>query len=224
MDDDFHGYCIDLFSGTNSFSAAFEKSRDWETFSVDLNPDGLDEIQPDLEADILRLDASDIPIPDGADAVVMLASPPCKAFSMAAAHHHMTEDVEPKTDFAKTSIKLIEKTISLADEIDPDFWFLENPMCGTRRVMRQKEWGLGEPTGTVTWCQYGANRMKKTDFWGEHPQSLTYRACKNGEDCHASAPRGSKTGTQGINSSVKRAAIPFGMSLAILEAVERDLP
>lgn len=214
-------YCLDLFSGTGGFSAAFEKSRDWEVFGVDLNPDDLDEIKPDMEADILDLSVSDLPNeyqnPD-----VVLASPPCKAFSMAAAHHHMSKDVEPKTDFGRTSIALIRRTIELAEELDPDYWFLENPMCGTRRVMRQKEWGLGEPTGTVTWCQYGANRMKKTDLWGEHPDSLVYRACKNGEDCHASAPRGSKTGTQGIDSSVKRAAIPFGLSLAILEAVDRD--
>lgn len=214
--------CIDLFSGTNSFSAAFEKSREWDVVTVDLNPDDLDEIQPDIQADVRDLSADDFDI-DGYENVVVLASPPCKAFSLAAAHHHMDENVEPKTDFGEMSIDLVEKTIDLCKSLSPDFWFLENPMGGMRRVMRQKDFGLGEPTGTITWCQYGANRMKKTDLWGDHPESLVYRCCSNGEDCHASAPRGSKTGTQGIDSSVKRAAIPFGVSLAILEAVEREL-
>lgn len=215
-------YCIDLFSGTGGFSAAFDKSRDWETFEVDLNPDGLDEIQPDLEVDVLDLSADDIPIPDDAGTVVVLASPPCKAFSMAAAHHHMDEDVQPKTDFAKTSLELVEKTLDLVGEIDPDFWFLENPRGGMRRVMREKSWGLGEPTGTVSWCQYGSNRQKMTDLWGRHPEHMVYRRCIRGESCHASAPRGSKTGTQGMNSSVRRAAIPYALSYAILDAVDRD--
>lgn len=215
------GYCIDLFSGTGSFSAAFDKSRDWETFEVDKNEDDLDAINPDMERDVLNLDAGDIPIPDDVDVVIVLASPPCKAFSLAAAHHHMTKDVTPKTDFGRESIKLVKHTLSLIDDIDPDYWFLENPRGGLRRVMRRKSWGAGEPTGTVSWCQYGYNRMKATDLWGYHPPMI-YRFCANGEDCHASASRGSRTGTQGIDSSVKRAAIPFGLSLSILDAVERD--
>lgn len=213
---------LDLFSGTNSFSAAFEKSRDWAVYSVDLNPDDLDEINPDLEADILDLDVADLP-EDFQSPDVVLASPPCKAFSLAAAHHHMTEDVEPKTDFGRESIQLVKTTIELIDELDPQFSFIENPRSGTRRVMRNKPWGLGEPTGTVSWCQYGYNRMKPTDLWGDHPDSLKYRFCGNGEDCHASATRGSQTGTQGMSSAVKRAAIPFGLSLSILESVERAM-
>lgn len=213
-------FCLDLFSGTNSFSRAFEQSRDWETYSIDLNPDDLDAIQPDMQADILTLDAGDIPLPDDLGLLVVLASPPCKAFSLAAAHHHMTEEVEPKTDFAERSLDMVEKTMRLVDELNPDYWFLENPRNGLRRVMNQKDWGEGEPTGTISWCQYGANRMKPTDLWGEHPP-MKYRFCKNGEDCHASAPRGSQTGTQGINCAVKRAAIPYGVSLSILDAVER---
>lgn len=214
-------YCLDLFSGTDSFSAAFEKSREWEVFSVDLNPKDLDEINPDLKIDIQMMNPGHLPdrfqSPD-----VVLASPPCKAFSLAAAHHHMDDDVQPKTDFARMSLRLVKRTIELCLELDPDYWFLENPRAGLRRVMREKFWGLGEPTGTISWCQYGANRMKPTDFWGEHPP-MKYRFCANGEDCHASAKRGSQTGTQGIRSDVKRAAIPYGVSLAILEAVERDM-
>jgi hypothetical protein len=211
---------LDLFGGTESMMQAFHKSRDWETFNVDLNPEDEDLIEPDLQADVAELSVSDLPHDDWD---VIWASPPCKAFSLAAAHHHMDDDVQPKTDFGRKSIELVRSTLELVDEIDPTFWFMENPRAGMRRVMREKEWGEGEPTGTVSLCQYGADRMKPTDLWGEHPDSMKYRFCANGEDCHESASRGSKTGTQGIELAIDRAQFPFGLSLAVLEAVEREL-
>jgi len=212
--------CIDLFSGTGGFSSAFEKSRDWDVISVD-NQDDHPDVNPTIVADVMDVDASTFPL-DEYKHLVMLASPPCKAFSMAAKHTHMDGNVEPLTDHAKESLELVEKTVDLSEELQPDYWFLENPRAGMRRVMREKSWGLGEPTGTMSWCQYGASRMKPTDLWGEHPE-MDYRFCANGEDCHTSAPRGSQTGTQGVHSSVRRAAIPYSISLSILEAVERAI-
>jgi hypothetical protein len=212
--------CIDLFSGTDGFSAAFIQSREWDVISVD-NRDDHDDINPIMLADVFDLTGDDFPT-DDYDVTVVLASPPCKAFSMAAAGHHMTKDVQPKTDFGQESLELIEHTIDLIRDIDPEYWFLENPRAGLRRVMRRASWGLGEPTGTVSWCQYGANRMKPTDLWGIHPP-MRYRFCANGEDCHVSAPRGAQTGTNGMATDVDRAAIPFGLSIAILDAVERAL-
>jgi hypothetical protein len=82
--------------------------------------------------------------------------------------------VSPLTDFGGESVAMVKKTISLIEDLQPDYWFLENPRAGLRRVMREKFWGLGEPTGTISWCQYGANRMKPTDLWGEHPE-MEYR-------------------------------------------------
>ena len=210
--------CLDLFSGTGSFSEAFKRSREWQVTEVDLNERDLDVISPDIQENILNLSAKNLP-----DADVVLASPPCKAFSLAAAHVHMTKDVKPKSEFGKESIKLVKKTIDLIDNIQPEFYFIENPRAGMRRLMRRKEWALGEPEGTVSWCQYGSNCMKPTDFWGRHPKSFKYRMCSNGESCHESASRGSRTGIQGIDTDVKRGAIPYALSLSILEAVERDI-
>jgi len=212
--------CIDLFSGTDGFSAAFIKSREWDVISVDKRNDH-DDINPTMLADVFDLTGDDFPT-DDYDVTVVIASPPCKAFSLAAHGHHMTKDVQPKSDFGQESLDLIKHTIDLIRDIGPDYWFLENPRAGLRRVMRRASWGLGEPTGTVSWCQYGANRMKPTDLWGVHPP-MRYRFCAKGEDCHASAPRGSNTGTVSAGTDVDRAAIPFGLSISILDAVERAL-
>lgn len=61
---------------------------------------------------------------------------------------------------------------------------------------------------TVTYCQYGDTRMKPTDIWTNHPNPQFKLPCKNGDDCHEKAPRGSHTGTQGLKNSKERAVIP----------------
>jgi len=212
--------CIDLFSGTDGFSAAFIQSREWDVISVD-NRNDHDDISPTMLADVFDLTGDDFPT-DDYDVTVVLASPPCKAFSLAAHGHHMDKNVQPTSDYGRESLELMEYTIDLIRDIDPEYWFLENPRAGMRRVMREKSWGLGEPTGTVSWCQYGANRMKPTDFWGEHPE-MEYRFCAKGEDCHVSAPRGSQTGTQSLSSNMESASIPYAISFSILEAVDREI-
>jgi len=212
--------CIDLFSGTDGFSAAFIKSRKWDVITVD-NRNDHDDIKPIMLADVFDLTSEDFPTASY-DVTVVLASPPCKAFSLAAHGHHMTKDVQPKTDFGQESLDLVKYTIDLIRDIDPDYWFLENPLAGLRRVMRRASWGLGEPTGTVSWCQYGSSSMKPTDLWGDHPP-MRYRFCGRKRDCHTSAPRGAQTGTNGMSSDVDRAAIPFGLSISILDATERSL-
>lgn len=64
------------------------------------------------------------------------------------------------------------------------------------------------PRYTVTYCQYGDNRMKPTDIWTNHPNPKFKPMCKNGAPCHESAPRGSKTGTQGLKCKIDRSRIP----------------
>lgn len=212
---------IDLFSGTGGFSAAFTQSRDWDVITVD-NAADRDEVNPTMEADVFDLTADDFPTDDYAF-VVVLAGPPCKAFSMAAAHHHLDADLTPTSDFGAMSLKLVKTTLDLINALDPDWWFVENPRAGMRRVMREASWGIGEPTGTVSYCQYGRCVMKPTDLWGEHPP-MVYRFCAKGEDCHTAAPRGSHKGVDGGSTSdLDRGRVPYGLSLSILEAVERAI-
>jgi hypothetical protein len=61
---------------------------------------------------------------------------------------------------------------------------------------------------TVTYCQYGDDRMKPTDIWTNNTKWSPRPMCKNGDSCHTAAPRGSKTGTQGRKGNYERSMIP----------------
>ncbi len=61
---------------------------------------------------------------------------------------------------------------------------------------------------TVTYCQYGHKYMKPTDIWTNHPNPRFKEPCSNGDDCHESAPRGSRQGTQGLKGNLERSIIP----------------
>jgi site-specific DNA-cytosine methylase len=72
-----------------------------------------------MVADVMKMDASAFPL-DEYDNLVVVASPPCKAFSLAAAHVHMDADVSPLTDYAGESLAMVKETISLVEELQPD--------------------------------------------------------------------------------------------------------
>ena len=69
-------------------------------------------------------------------------------------------------------------------------------------------WMQGLPRYTVTYCQYGEKRMKPTDIWTNHPNPMFKSPCKNGDTCHEAAPRGARTGTQGLKGTKERSVIP----------------
>jgi hypothetical protein len=50
--------------------------------------------------------------------------------------------------------------------------------------------------------------MKPTDIWTNHSNPKFKPMCKNGDKCHEAAPRGSKTGTQGLKNAIERGVIP----------------
>ena len=69
-------------------------------------------------------------------------------------------------------------------------------------------------------CKYGDDRMKPTDIWTNHPDPKFLPMCKNGDPCHVSAPRGSRTGTQGLKGSVERSKIPQKLCEHIVDICE----
>lgn len=62
--------------------------------------------------------------------------------------------------------------------------------------------------------------MKPTDIWTNHPEPNFKPPCKNGDPCHVSAPRGAKTGTQGIKGSRDRSVIPPQLCEHIVDICE----
>lgn len=71
---------------------------------------------------------------------------------------------------------------------------------------------------TVTYCQYGDKRMKPTDLWINF--NFDGKMCRNRDKCHVSAPRGSRTGTQGLKDAKDRAVIPPKLCEEIIKHCE----
>lgn len=216
---------LELFAGTRSIGKAFEK-RGHEVFSVDWDRN-FENI--DLYADVLILTAQEILEKFGKPDVIW-ASPDCTTFSVAAISHHRrrnphTGNLEPISDYAKFCDEVDKHVLNLIEELSPKFYFIENPRGG----MRKMEWMQSLPRYTVTYCQYETDkpvaerRMKPTDIWTNHPDPKFKPMCKNGDPCHASAPRGARTGTQGIKGSKDRSVIPEALCNHIVDICEEGV-
>jgi site-specific DNA-cytosine methylase len=207
---------LELFAGTKSIGKAFE-ANGHEVFSIEWDKD-FENI--DLYADINTVTAEEIIEKFGRPDVIW-ASPDCSTFSIAAISHHRrknpeTGTLDPVSDYAKFCDEVDKHVLELIRELKPKYWFIENPRGG----MRKMEWMQGLPRYTVTYCQYGDTRMKPTDIWTNHPNPQFKPMCKNGDKCHEPAPRGSKTGTQGLKGSKKRSVIPTALCEHIVSICE----
>lgn len=214
---------LELFAGTRSIGKAFEK-QGHEVYSIEWNKD-FDNI--DWYEDICKITAQDI-IDRFGHPDVIWASPDCATFSIAAISHHRrknpeTGNLDPISDYAKFCDKVDQHVLQLIEELQPKYWFIENPRGGLRKMT----WMQGLPRYTLTYCKYETDkpiserRMKPTDIWTNHPNPNFIPPCKNGDPCHAPAPRGSKTGTQGIKGSVDRSRIPDKLCEYIVELCEK---
>jgi hypothetical protein len=194
---------LELFAGTRSIGKAFEE-RGHEVFSIEWD---LQHKNIDLYADISTVTAKQIQERFG-EVDIIWASPDCTSYSIAGISHHRTKEddgnLAPKSEYAKFCDKVNIHVLSLIQELQPKYYFIENPRGGMRKMNFMK----GIPRYTVTYCQYGDMRMKPTDIWTNHQNPNFKPMCKNGMPCHESAPRGSRTGTQGVKGSVDRSRIP----------------
>ncbi len=209
---------LELFAGTRSVGKAFEK-RGHKVFSVEWNKD-FENI--DLYDDILNVTSKQILDRFGRPDVIW-ASPDCSTFSIAAISRHriknpVTESLDAVSDYAKFCDKVNRHVLQLISELEPKYFFIENPRGGLRKM----EYMQGLPRYTVTYCQYGDARMKPTDIWTNHPVPNFRPMCRNGDGCHTAAPRGSKTGTQGLKNSRERAKIPEQLCDQIAKICEVD--
>jgi hypothetical protein len=207
---------LDLFSGERGWSDPW-KAAGHVVFTVDFDP----RFAPDLVADIgdrRRVLASLPWRPD-----VILASPPCTAFTVMQIGRNWHHDGQPKTEKAAEALGLVWSTRTLITQLQPAYWIMENPVGKLRKLHPVADL----ERRTVTYCQFGEQRMKPTDLWSDRwPPSLVLPApCRAGDPCHVRAPRGSKTpgSTQGQGSSAERSKIPAALSLMVMEACERDL-
>ena len=205
---------LELFAGSRSIGKVAEE-RGHEVFSVDLKDfEGIN-----LAKDIEDLIPSDIPFkPD-----MIWASPPCTTYSMAAISHHRPLG-KNKSDFAFKSDNLVRNTLKIINYFDC-IYYIENP----RATLRKQSFMKGIPKTTIWYCKYGAITAKPTDIFtnniysifnslGWQPRSECFNGNKN---CHHEpAPRGSRTGVQGIKGNYNRSKIPYELCLEIIKSTE----
>lgn len=206
---------LELFAGSRSIGKE-AKIQGHEVFSIDIN----DFEKINLVKDIEFLTTSDIPfVPD-----VIWASPPCTTYSIAAISTHR-DNGKPKTDFAAKSDRLVLKVLELINHYNCKY-FIENP----RGYLRKMPFMQGIPKTTVWYCRYGDTSAKPTDIWSNHIRSIftpdgwsPRPICYNGNiHCHhESAPRGSRTGTQGKVGNYERSKIPAELCKEIIESIKQ---
>lgn len=208
---------IELFAGSRSVGKIAEQMG-WDVWSTDIEPfPGIDHV-----SDFLNVSYTDMPVWNGRK-IVVWASPPCTAFSIASVSHHWEKTpggaLVPKSEGARLGRELSMRTMNLCLRLQSLFgavFFIENP-----RGMMRKMWWMQQPhlvRKTVTYCQYGDSRMKPTDIWTNCQAWKPRPMCKNGMPCHESAPRGSKTGTQGLKNNFERSKIPPALCREVLES------
>jgi len=211
---------LDLWAGSRSATAAWA-SCDYEIVSVDNDPD----TNPTICKDILSVTVDELKerAPNGY--AFGWASPDCSIYSLMNMRWSRHWEVRgnwayPNTDQAIEANKRLVWTIhlleSLFDEGLLPYFVIENP----RAMMRKQQFLSRFQRDTVSYCQYGDDRMKPTDLFGRLPPSFFPLMCANNSpQCtHRRAPRGSGNGTQGMPRSEAQ-RIPFELSSAMMDAV-----
>ena len=212
---------LELFCGTKSVGKVFELAG-YEVVSLDYNP----KFKATHTEDILTWDYKQYS-PDYFD--VIWASPPCTYFSVASIGKHWNKDHTPKSKNALDGVKFVQSTLNIINyflDKNPNLkFFIENP----RGKLRKLDVVKGLERVTVWYCKYGDTRAKPTDVWSNHIYSIFNNAgwkpkneCFNGnKDCHhESAPRGSRTGTQGLRGNYNRSKIPQQLCEEILKSID----
>lgn len=199
---------LELFAGSRSIGKV-AKELGFQVFSSDIESfEGIDYVVDILDFDILKVPF----MPD-----IIWASPPCTGFSVSSIGYHWTGGKNayiPKTGTAKLGIEIVKRTLEIIEYFNPQYYFIENP----RGVLRKMDFMKDLKRYTVTYCQYGDDRMKPTDIWTNSDKWIPRPMCKNGDTCHELAPRGSRTGTQGKANAYERSKIPYELCLEILKA------
>lgn len=208
---------LELFAGTRSIGKAFERAGH-EVYSIEWDKNFED---IDWHEDIGKISAQDIIERFGRPDVIW-ASPDCTSYSLAAISHHRRKEEDgnlaPITEYAKFCDTVNAHVIDLIKELNPIYYFIENPRGGLCKMRFMQ----GIPKHLVTYCQYGYPYMKPTHIFTNHPNPQ-FKHCKNGDKCHESAPRGSRNGVQGVKGSKDRSRIPDALCDYIVELCENGI-
>lgn len=211
---------LELFAGSRSIGNVAD-AMGMNVFSSDI--EAFEKI--DYVTNILDFDTNQVPfVPDA-----IWGSPPCTFFSVASIGHHWNKNNTPKSENALMGVEIVKKTLSIINfflhQNRKLVFYFENPTGKLRKLPVVR----GDfDRASITYCSYGDNRMKPTDIWtnnlysmynptGWRPRPKCYPG--NLKCHHEPAPRGSKTGTQGLKGAYNRSKIPVLLCKEILESI-----
>lgn len=214
---------LELFAGTRSIGKAFE-SRGHKVVSVEWNKE-FKNIQECC--DVNTLTAEYLLSKYGYFDVVW-CSFDCTTYTIAAISTHRRQGCNtllPVSEYAVFCDKTNKHVLQLINDLNPKFYFIENPRGGLRKMDFMQQLNRY----TVTYCSYGDTRNKPTDIWTNHQNPKFKPLCPSKRkgtinNCqHEKAPRGSRTGTQGLKGSKERSLIPKELCEHIVKICELDV-
>ena len=206
---------VEIWAGTGSFSKV-AKDKGHEIWTTDINPD----FNCDLTGDVLDESIQEQIFEQVKTADFVWMSPVCTKWSLAAGNTYWTKFRQPRREDTYAAINMMMFARFIAD------------YC----VKHNKKFLIENPNGRAVWimdnqylkrvwyCQYGDLRAKPTNLW-TNIEDWTPRTCHNGnKDCHhEAAPRGSKTGTQGLKGNLERSIIPRKLCEEVLLQITKQI-
>jgi len=206
-----------LWAGQEQSGLIPWKENGYEVISVGIDSNAELTFQKDI------LEVSELDLAEYLPFDFVWASPDCKVFSLANLHSgHWKKDIWtgafiPQTEMAIGMIQRVKHTLDLIQYANPNLgWVLENPFGLLRHMPFMNKYH----TATVTYCQYGDDRMKPTDLWGGFPRTFSPKRCNYGDRCHPYVPRSHKGGgTQGRDYE-GRVRIPYDLAKDIYDSAQ----
>ncbi len=203
---------VELFCGTKSCSKV-AKEFGYNTWTTDIN----EKFNPDLVGNILDEKIQDKIFEQVKKANIVWMSPVCTYWSLSAGNTYWTKFRMPRKDITVDGIKMMMFCRFIADYCvkHNKLFFIENPNGRAVWIMDNKY------LKRCWYCQYGDSRAKPTNIWTN--MDIEFKTCSNGnKECHhESAPRGSKTGTQGLKNNEERSVIPSKLFYDIFDSINK---
>lgn len=129
--------------------------------------------------------------------------PDCSQFSKANWRLGKCKDRNP-------DLSVVEACFRIVNEAKPTYWMIENPTGCLRHY-------IGRPQYSIKYGDFGHYCQKPTDLWGVLPFFQSYQINKVPLGHH-----GVTAYTNGTRRPDQRAIVPYGLSLVICLAVERE--
>lgn len=208
-------YLLELFSGSKTISRTAAENFSYRTCTIDVES----KYNPDICIDIakLRIDR----IPERKKVSIVWASVPCTYYTILNIHNHWQKLTYahrkyyyiPKTKEAAKAIQLLEKTIYIIKEVNPVFYFIENPR-GALRHMPQIQ--FAPFTYTISYSDFEAPHYKPTDIFTNCP-FLTFPKIKT------AVGRQFKSSVAAMNDSYERSIVPPGLIKEIFSQIQNKM-